>query len=147
MRNEKGHRFKLNRDRVGYFDQKLGEVEHEQDELSQSKLKFSIPTPILPRFNGPLLVVEDVGFERKDKTGNLLFKLESITFNVEAGECVAICGANGQGKSTLLNLIASQWHPSRGSINVRRNKVGYFKQDYVKDLGRETDNAVTRLSK
>ncbi|KAI3632855.1 hypothetical protein MIR68_008930 [Amoeboaphelidium protococcarum] len=122
-------------------------VEHEQDELSQSKLKFSIPTPILPRFNGPLLVVEDVGFERKDKTGNLLFKLESITFNVEAGQCVAICGANGQGKSTLLNLIASQWHPSRGSINVRSNKVGYFKQDYVKELGKETDNAVTRLSK
>ncbi|KAI3649606.1 hypothetical protein MP228_005238 [Amoeboaphelidium protococcarum] len=147
LRNEKGHRFKLNRDRVGYFDQKLGEVEHEQDELSQSKLKFSIPTPILPRFNGPLLVVEDVGFERKDKTGNILFKLESITFNVEAGECVAICGANGQGKSTLLNLIASQWHPSRGSINVRSNKVGYFKQDYVKELGKETDNAVTRLSK
>ncbi|KAI3630676.1 hypothetical protein MIR68_012111 [Amoeboaphelidium protococcarum] len=147
LRNEKGHRFKLNRDRVGYFDQKLGEVEHEQDELSQSKLKFSIPTPILPRFNGPLLVVEDVGFERKDQAGNLLFKLESITFSVEAGQCVAICGANGQGKSTLLNLIASQWHPSRGSINVRSNKVGYFKQDYVKDLGRETDNAVTRLSK
>ncbi len=34
--------------------------------------------------------------------------LEDMTFAVEAGDFLAVAGANGVGKSTLLNLICGQ---------------------------------------
>jgi len=39
-----------------------------------------------------------------------------LTFRIERGEAVAICGANGAGKSTLLRLFAGIEHPTTGTI-------------------------------
>lgn len=39
-----------------------------------------------------------------------------LSFRIERGESLAICGANGAGKSTLLRLIAGVEHPSSGEI-------------------------------
>lgn len=40
----------------------------------------------------------------------------NLSFRVERGESLAICGANGAGKSTLLRLIAGVEHPTGGRI-------------------------------
>ncbi len=39
-----------------------------------------------------------------------------LSFRIEPGDSLAICGANGAGKSTLLRLIAGVEHPSGGAI-------------------------------
>jgi capsular polysaccharide transport system ATP-binding protein len=39
-----------------------------------------------------------------------------LSFQIERGESLAICGANGAGKSTLLRLISGVEHPSSGHI-------------------------------
>ena len=62
--NSKGHRFKLNRDHIGYFHSNRGEVEHLKCESHQSRLLFNIPPPRMPRGTGELLQVEDVSFLR-----------------------------------------------------------------------------------
>ena len=40
----------------------------------------------------------------------------NLSFRIEAGTSLAICGANGAGKSTLMRLIAGVEHPSGGHI-------------------------------
>ena len=44
--------------------------------------------------------------------------LRDINFEVQAGEAVGLMGANGQGKSTLLRLIAGVLLPDEGSVKV-----------------------------
>ena len=43
--------------------------------------------------------------------------LKGIDFTIEAGECIAICGESGTGKSTLLQIIGSLDKPSSGSVS------------------------------
>jgi putative ABC transport system ATP-binding protein len=44
--------------------------------------------------------------------------LKDVTFDVRRGEFVAIVGPSGNGKSTLLNMIAGIDHPTSGEIVV-----------------------------
>ncbi|MEA3348704.1 MAG: ABC transporter ATP-binding protein [Pseudomonadota bacterium] len=43
--------------------------------------------------------------------------LKGIDFTIEAGECIAVCGESGTGKSTLLQIIGSLDKPSSGSVS------------------------------
>ena len=60
-----------------------------------------------------MLTVTDlvIGYEGKALLGK-------ISFSLEEGECVLLCGANGKGKSTLLKVIAGVLHPTTGSVQV-----------------------------
>jgi ABC-type nitrate/sulfonate/bicarbonate transport system ATPase subunit len=49
--------------------------------------------------------------------------LEEISFDVRAGEFVALIGANGTGKSTLLKLIAGLSRPDAGSVRIHGSAV------------------------
>ena len=42
--------------------------------------------------------------------------VDGLSFNVAAGECVALIGPNGAGKSTCFACIAGQYRPSSGSL-------------------------------
>ncbi len=44
--------------------------------------------------------------------------LDGVSFDVRPGEAIGVVGRNGQGKSTLLKLIAGVLLPDRGSIEV-----------------------------
>src|SRR5690242_20017623 len=56
--------------------------------------------------------------------------LEDVTFQVRAGERVALVGANGTGKSTLLRLIAGQLQPDLGTISLAPGaRAAYLPQD------------------
>lgn len=72
--------------------------------------------------------------------------LDSVSFQVEKGEFIAIMGASGSGKSTLLNCIATIDKVSGGEItlsgeeisakeedelaNYRRDQLGFIFQEY-----------------
>ena len=42
--------------------------------------------------------------------------LRDLTFRIESGANLGICGANGAGKSTLMRLIAGVENPTRGKV-------------------------------
>lgn len=45
--------------------------------------------------------------------------LDSVSFEVTAGETVGIMGRNGSGKSTLLKLLCGIYQPDHGAVTVR----------------------------
>lgn len=55
--------------------------------------------------------------------------LSKVSFTLKKGECVAIIGENGKGKSTLLKTLMGQIPPLGGSYTVGTGvEVGYFDQ-------------------
>lgn len=56
--------------------------------------------------------------------GSDLKVLEDISFHVRPGERVAILGATGSGKSSLVQLIPGLYEPTGGDIAVDGNKIG-----------------------
>ena len=44
--------------------------------------------------------------------------LQDVTFDIDQGEAIGVVGRNGQGKSTLLKLIAGVMLPDRGTVEV-----------------------------
>ena len=47
-----------------------------------------------------------------------LVALEGLSLMLEPGECVALIGANGSGKSTAVRLITGLLTPSRGTVRI-----------------------------
>jgi ATPase subunit of ABC transporter with duplicated ATPase domains len=55
--------------------------------------------------------------------------LNDLTFNVEAGERIAIIGPNGVGKTTLMRCLAGELRPSGRIAWVENAQPGYMPQD------------------
>lgn len=64
-------------------------------------------------------IVELKGVSKSYRRGNQLVPvLDNITFDIAAGEFLALMGPSGSGKSTLLNLIAGIDKPDSGTVSV-----------------------------
>ncbi len=62
--------------------------------------------------------------------------LNNVSFRLLKGEHVGFIGANGEGKSTFMNIITGSLMPDEGSIEWSKNvKVGYLDQHTVLDKG------------
>lgn len=69
--------------------------------------------------------------------------LDNISFKAQAGETVAIVGATGSGKSTLINLIPRFYDATQGEILVNgRNVRDYSDQALNRLIGYVTQSAV-----
>ena len=55
--------------------------------------------------------------------------LSDVSFNVGAGESVAVIGASGAGKSTLLALLAGLDLPTTGYVTLNGNNLGQLDED------------------
>jgi lipoprotein-releasing system ATP-binding protein len=55
--------------------------------------------------------------------------LDNLTFEVQAGDSVAIMGPSGSGKTTLLNIIGLLDKPDQGSVVFRNQPVAGFSSD------------------
>jgi len=55
--------------------------------------------------------------------------LEGVTFDVRAGERIALVGPNGSGKTTILRVLAGREEPDAGTIELAGSaRVGYLEQ-------------------
>ncbi len=54
--------------------------------------------------------------------------LSNITFTIARGEMVAIVGATGSGKSTIVSLLTNLFTPQSGSITIDGNRLDSFSQ-------------------
>lgn len=127
--NEKGHRFKLNRDRPGWNDSTRPDIVLETLEIPP---KWSFDDPVPLRSSGDLVSLEKVSFRYSKQTPNVL---SDVTLQVAQDNRLGVIGANGQGKSTLLKLIIDQLSPTVGSIVKHRQAViKQFSQHNVDEL-------------
>lgn len=61
---------------------------------------------------------------------------DGISNQITPKDRVAIVGANGKGKSTLLKLLIGEIHPDKGSIHKAKEvEIGYLPQDFSADPG------------
>ena len=62
--------------------------------------------------------------------------LENVSFRLKKGEHIALVGANGEGKSSFLNIITKKLMPDAGNIKwSSRATVGYLDQHSVLEKG------------
>lgn len=62
--------------------------------------------------------------------------LNDVTFRLLKGEHVGFVGANGEGKSTFMNIITGNLQPDEGKIEWAKNvRVGYLDQHAVLEKG------------
>ena len=61
---------------------------------------------------------------------------EDVSFRLLAGEHIGLVGANGEGKSTFMNIITGKLMPDEGTIEWAKNvKAGYLDQHAVLQQG------------
>jgi putative ABC transport system ATP-binding protein len=60
--------------------------------------------------------------------------LRGVSFDIQAGEYVAIMGPSGSGKSTLMNLIGCLDTPSRGRYVLRGREVSSMNDDELAEI-------------
>lgn len=78
-----------------------------------------------------ILSVEGLGFKYPSHE-----VLKDVSFNLEKGECLAILGINGTGKSTLLKCINRVLKPQGGTVLIGKHEVNQLKQvELAKNIG------------
>ena len=61
---------------------------------------------------------------------------ENVSFRLLKGEHIGLVGANGEGKSTFMNIITGKLMPDEGTIEWAKNiRVGYLDQHTVLEKG------------
>ncbi len=77
--------------------------------------------PVQPDDMG--IVFENVTFQYHAKTAPVL---EGFDLGIAAGEHVAVMGATGSGKSTLINLLCRFWDPGAGIIRIGNRDLRHW---------------------
>lgn len=105
-----------------------------------SQFNFSFTAPAaLP---SPLVSMEkiELGYGQKRV-------LEQVKLNLVPGSRIGLLGRNGQGKSTLIKLLASELSPMQGDFSMSKGcQVGYFAQHQLETLD-STSNAIEHLQR
>lgn len=100
--------------------------------IEDPSLSFDFPNP--EELRSPMITIEQaaVGY------GEAPPILRRLNFRIEADDRIALLGRNGNGKTTLARLLASQLTAAEGEVNAPgRLKVGYFTQYQVEELAGE----------
>ena len=70
-----------------------------------------------------------------------------VSFRLLKGEHIGLVGANGEGKSTFMNIITGQLQPDEGKVEwSKRVTVGYLDQHTVLHAGQTIRQVLKRHS-
>jgi ATP-binding cassette, subfamily F, member 3 len=98
--------------------------------VTQDVREISFPTPER-MLSPPIIAVDDVsvGYDPNKPV------LNRVTLRIDTDDRIALLGANGNGKSTLVKLLANKLAPFSGQITrAEKLSVGYFAQHQVDEL-------------
>ena len=72
----------------------------------------------------------EIGINKVTKNYGFGPVLKNISFEVKTNERIALIGANGSGKTSLLNIVAGTIKSDTGTVSIRKNaRLGYLKQN------------------
>ncbi len=98
--------------------------------ITQDVREISFPAPD-KLLSPPIIAVDDavVGYDPDSPV------LKRVTLRIDEDDRIALLGANGNGKSTLVKLLAGKLQPFAGGV-VRADKlsIGYFAQHQTDEL-------------
>ena len=107
-----------------------------EPEITSPQNPVAVPKPIARGF-----VFENVGFRYPDAER---WAVRNLSFELRAGEVLALVGENGAGKTTLVKLLARLYDPDEGRIlldgvdlreydpEALRSQIGIIFQDYLR---------------
>lgn len=102
----------------------------ERIELPTERKQIHIRFPEAPRSGKEVVSCEGV---RKAFGDNVVY--DHLDFEVKRDERIALVGPNGQGKSTLLKMLAGVLEPDAGEVKLGHNvHIGYFAQHHIDGL-------------
>jgi ATP-binding cassette subfamily F protein 3 len=97
--------------------------------MAERVTRFSFPDP--GEEKSPLMVLEqvDAGYDPARPV------LKNLNLRIDADDRIALLGANGNGKSTLMKIIAGRLAPLQGQTHKSgKLRVGYFAQFQTDEL-------------
>src|SRR6516165_9059019 len=98
--------------------------------VTQEVQEISFPPPE-KMLSPPIIALDDVsvGYEPRRPV------LDRITLRIDTDDRIALLGANGNGKSTLVKLLANKLAPFSGQVTrAEKLSVGYFAQHQLDEL-------------
>ncbi len=101
--------------------------------IAERSVRFTFPNP--KEIASPMISIDkaDIGYTEGQPILNKVYE------NIDNDDRIALLGANGNGKSTLIKLIADKLNPMSGE--VRRSpklRIGYFSQHQTEELDVES---------
>ena len=118
----------------------LARMEPIANAVEQRTTSFQFPKP--SKLAPPVLTMEDAvaGY-----TGRTVLK--ELNLQIDPDDRIALLGANGNGKSTLMKLLSGRLSPTAGEIKHSNNlQIGYFAQHQSDELN-ETETPYELLSR
>ena len=104
-----------------------------------TSFSFPNPTPLSP----PLIAMDRISIGYDDKP-----VLSNLDLRIDGDDRIALLGANGNGKSTLIKLLASRLTPMEGKLTKSgKLKVGYFAQHQAEELNLDSTPLETLLQR
>lgn len=97
--------------------------------MEEKTIQFNFPDASIPA--PPLIAIQDVsvGYE-PDKP-----VLRNLDLRIDPDDRIALIGANGNGKSTLVKLLSNRLQPQSGQlVKAPKIEVGYFAQHQSDEL-------------
>jgi ATP-binding cassette subfamily F protein 3 len=110
--------------------EKIERIEVPEDEAT---IHFSFPQP--PASGRTVIEVSHLSKSYTNPDGSPKRVLDDVSFTIERGDRIALVGANGAGKSTMIRMLSGLEAPTSGSIKLGHNVLAdYFAQDQYKVL-------------
>lgn len=109
--------------------------------MADRTVKFTFPQP--EELSPPIVTINhaDIGYTK----GNPI--LHNIHERIDMDDRIALLGANGNGKSTLIKLIAGKLEPLTGEmLTSGKLRIGYFSQHQTEELD-ITDTPVSAMAR
>jgi ATP-binding cassette subfamily F protein 3 len=97
--------------------------------IAERAVQFTFPDPV--QISSPMLSINhaDVGYAEGQPI------LKRVHKNINNDDRIALLGANGEGKSTLMKLIADRLGVMKGDVfRSTKLKIGYFSQHQTEEL-------------